>query len=426
MEHSSNKPNRPLYIVLAILISCALWLYVRSVDTQDRTSTITKIPVTFVGEDVLNSNGLMLLDPGEQTVNLTVQGRWGILSQLRRDNIAIQVDLSGIQTEGEYSRAYDIIWPGNVSTNSFALVGRDPFYVPVRVVKRASREVEVRGVFLGSVAEGYQCGAFTFQPETVEVTGPEHDIAQVAYAQVTLNREGLTDTVREDMEYTLMGLDGQSIENDVVKASPATVNVTMPVAIAKEMPLTIDFIPGGGISGGDDPHLVWSMEPSSVTLVGSESDLAAYGKSISVASIDLAKTAMPLDKEFTIPLGDEVENLTGISKARVKLDVKDMEVREFSTENIEILNSPGNVRVSLVTKSLTVRVRGTAEALDQIMPQQNLQVRVDLDDLSAIPDGQSPVPATVTLLGVEGAGVIGEGYTVTIRASGAGQIGGGR
>lgn len=422
MEHSS-KPNKPLYIVLAILISCALWLYVRSVDTQDRTSTITKIPVTFVGEDVLNSNGLMLAGPQDQSVNLTVQGRWGIISQLRRDNIAIQVDLSGIKTEGEYSRAYDITWPGNVSANSFALVGRDPFYVSVNVVKRVSREVEVRGVFLGSVADGYQSGGFTFLPETVELTGPEADIAQVAYAQVTLDRQDLTDTVREDMPYILIGQDGQPLESETVKASPATVAVTMPVAMAKELPLTVDFIPGGGITGGDDPHLVWSMEPTSITLLGRESDLAAYGNSICVAAIDLAKVALPLEKEFAIPLGEEVENLTGISKVKVKLDVKDLEVREFSTENIDIINSSGDISASLVTQSLTVRVRGTAAALDQIMPQQNLQVRVDLDDLSAIPDGQSPVPATVTLLGVDGAGVVGE-YTVTVKVSGAGQIGG--
>lgn len=422
MEHSS-KPNKPLYIVLAILISCALWLYVRSVDTQDRTSTITKIPVTFVGEDVLNSNGLMLAGPQDQSVNLTVQGRWGIISQLRRDNIAIQVDLSGIKTEGEYSRAYDITWPGNVSANSFALVGRDPFYVSVNVVKRVSREVEVRGVFLGSVADGYQSGGFTFLPETVELTGPEADIAQVAYAQVTLDRQDLTDTVREDMPYILIGQDGQPLESETVKASPATVAVTMPVAMAKELPLTVDFIPGGGITGGDDPHLVWSMEPTSITLLGRESDLAAYGNSICVAAIDLAKVALPLEKEFAIPLGEEVENLTGISKVKVKLDVKDLEVREFSTENIDIINSSGDISASLVTQSLTVRVRGTASALDQIMPQQNLQVRVDLDDLSAIPDGQSPVPATVTLLGVDGAGVVGE-YTVTVKVSGAGQIGG--
>lgn len=424
MEHNSSKPNKPLYIVLAILISCALWLYVRSVDTQDRTSTITKIPVTFVGEDVLNSNGLMLAQDQDQSVSLTVQGRWGIISQLRRDNIAIQVDLSSIKTEGEYSRAYDITWPGNVSSNSFALVGRDPFYVSVNVVKRVSREVEVRGVFLGSVADGYQSGGFTFLPETVELTGPEADIAQVAYAQVTLDRKDLTDTVREDMPYVLIGQDGQPLESETVKASPATVAMTMPVAMAKELPLTVDFIPGGGVTGGDDPHLVWSMEPTSITLLGSESDLAAYGNSICVAAIDLSKAALPMEKEFAIPLGEEVENLTGISKVKVKLEGKDLEVREFSTENIDIINS-GGISASLVTQSLTVRVRGTAAALDQIMPQQNLQVRVDLDDLSAIPDGQSPVPASVTLLGVDGAGVVGE-YTVTVKISGAGQIGGNR
>ena len=421
----SNQPNKPLYIALAILISCALWFYVRSVDTQDRTQTVSHIPVTFVGEDVLNSNGLMLVGDRDQTVSLTVRGRWGVLSQLRRDNIAIQVDLSRIGAEGEYSQTYDIAWPGNVSASSVALVSREPFYVPITVVKRVSREVELRGVFLGSVAEGYQSGPFSFQPETVEITGPETELSQIAYAQVTLNRENLTDTVREEMEYVLIGLDGSVVKSENIKAALPTVTVTLPVTEARELPLTVDFIPGGGITGADDPHLVWSIEPASITVMGSEGDLAVYGDSLSVATIDLAKATLPLETEFPIPLGDEVENLTGISRAKVKVDVQGMEVREFSTSNIELVNSPGDIDVSVVTQSLTVRVRGTAQALDQIMPQQNLLVRVDLADLSAIPDGQSPVAATVSLLGVEDAGVVGDGYTVTIRAVGAGQIGGG-
>ena len=423
MEKNSSKPNKPLYIVLAVLIACALWFYVRSVDTQDRTQTITKIPVTFVGEDVLNSNGLMLVSEGGQTVDLTVQGRWSIISQLRRDNIAIQVDLSRIETEGEYSRAYDITWPGNLSTSSFALMGREPFYVPVTVARRVTREVELRGVFQGSVADGYEVGAFTFQPETVELTGAEDDVAQVAYAQVTLNREGLTDTVREEMGYTLIGPDGAVVENENLKTNLPTVTMTLPVTMVKEFPLTLDFIPGGGLTGANDPHLTWSMEPTSVTLRGSERDLAVYGDAISVTTIDLSKTSLPLEKEFSIPLGEEVESATGITKVTVKMEAKDLEVREFSTGNIELVNIPAGVSASLVTQSLTVRVRGTAAALDQITPQQ-IQVRVDLADMSSRPDGQSTVDATATLLGVEGAGVVGEGYTVSIRTVGAGQIGG--
>ena len=420
----SNKPNKPLYIVLAIFISCALWFYVRSVDTQDRIQTITNIPVTFVGEDVLNSNGLMLMNEADQTVSLTVQGRWSIISQLRRDNIAIQVDLSRILTEGEYSRAYDIIWPGNLSTSSFALMERDPFYVPVSVARRVTQEVEIKGVFQGSVADGYEAGDFSFQPETLSITGPEEAVARVHHAQVILNREGLTDTVREEVEYVLIGHDGAVIEDETIKTALPTVTVTLPVTVTRELPLSVDFIPGGGITGESDLRLVWSIEPKTITLKGSESDLAAYGQSISVATIDLSKTSLPLDKEFTIPLGDEVESVTGITKVRVNVDAKGLEVREFSTGNIELVNIPTGVSASLVTRSLTVRVRGTAEALDQIMPQQHLQVRVDLADMSSRPDGQSTAEATVNLLGVEGAGVVGEGYTVSIRTTGAGQIGG--
>lgn len=416
-----KKPNKPLYIALAIVIACALWFYVRSVDDSDRTNTIYNIPVTFVGEDVLNSNGLMLVDAGRESVNITVQGRWSVISQLRRDNIVVQADVSRIASEGEYQRAYDIVWPNTVSTGSFDLVNRDPFYVSVTVAKRATQSVEIRGVFLGSVADGFQAEEFSFQPATVEISGAEADTARVAYAQVTLNREGLRETVREDMPYILVGQDGEPIEAKGLTASPETVNMTLPVVMVKEVPLDVDFIAGGGVSGGEDPHVEYTIEPSSIMLSGSEADLAAY-TTIDLGAIDLSKVISKENFTFAVPIGQEVENVSGVQEAKVTVSVKGLEVREFQAEDIELIN-PNRADATLITKSLTVQVRGEKEALDQILPQY-IRVSVDLSDLSAIPDGQSLVPAKVSLVGVADAGVIGE-YKVAVDInSGAGQIGG--
>lgn len=416
-----KKPNKPLYIALAIIIACGLWFYVRSVDTSDRTNTIYNIPVTFVGEDVLNSNGLMLVDDGRESVTITVQGRWSVISQLRRDNVVIQVDLSRIASEGEYQRAYDIIWPNTVSPSNFDLVDRNPFYVSVTVAKRATQTVEIRGVFLGSVAEGFQAEEFSFQPATVEISGSEADTARVAYAQVTLNRTELRETIREDMPYILVGQDGQPIEAKGLSASPETVNVTLPVVMVKEVPLSVDFIAGGGVTDGEDEHVEYTIEPSSIMLSGSESDLAAY-TTIDLGSIDLSKVISKENFTFAVPIGQDVENVSGVQEAKVTVSVKDLEVREFQAENIELIN-PNRADARLITKSLTVQVRGEKEALDQVLSQY-IRVTVDLSDLSAIPDGQSLVPAKVSLVGVADAGVIGE-YKVAVDInSGAGQIGG--
>lgn len=421
MEKTGKKPNKPLYIALSIVIACTLWLYVRNVDTQDRTQTISNIPVTFVGENVLNANGLMLAGDGRETVSLTVQGRWSVISRLRRDNITVQVDLSRLTEVGETRRAYDIIWPSDVSTNSFDLINRDPFYVPVTIAKRTSQSVEVRGSFKGNVAEGYQSGEFSFQPATVEISGSQADVARVAYALVTMNREDLRETVREDMPYVLVDQDGQPIENTSLTATPDTVNVTLPVVMVKEVPLTVDLLPGGGVTGAEDSHVKVTVEPSSVMLSGSEADLAGYS-SISLGSIDLSKVISTENYTFPIPLDQEVENISGVQEARVTVSVQGLDTATFETENIELVN-PNHVDARLVTKSLQVQVRGQKDALEQILPQY-IKVVVDLSDLSFVPDGQSLVPAKVSLMGVADAGVIGEYKVSVFIGSGAAQIGG--
>lgn len=405
MENSGKTPNKALYIVLSIVVACALWLYVRNVDNPDRKLTISNIPVTFVGEDVLNSNGLMLTQETKASIVLEVQGKWSILSRLRRDNITVTADLSRIVAEGGHNLAYDIAWPNTVSASSISVLDRDPFYVPVTVTKRSTQSVEVRGVFTGNVAKGYQAGEFSFQPEKIELSGEEAAVAQVAYAQVTVNRKDLDESVREEMSYVLIGQDGEVIEDKSLTASPATVNVSLPVVVVKEVPLTVDFTPGGGVAGVEDTHLKYEIEPASIVLSGDEDDLAAY-TAINLGAIDLAKVVGTGRFTFPIPLGQNVENVSGVEEATVTVTVQGLETVTLETPNIEIINVPEGYTATPVTQSIKVQVRGTEEALERVLPQY-IQVVVDLKGLS-LPAGQNSQTAKVSINGVTDAGVIGE------------------
>lgn len=404
--------SKPLYIVLSIIIACALWLYVRNVDNPETKIPVKNIPVTLVGEDILNDNNLMLVSGRRSTVNLEFQGKWSVVSRLRRDNITITADLSRITGPGEYNLAYEINTPNGVSQNNVSVIDRDPFYITVEVSRRTSNQIELRGVFTGSVAKGYQAGEFTFQPAAIEVSGEETQVAQVAYAQVTLNREELSETVKEEMSYTLIGQDGNPIENDGLITTPATVGVTLPVVMVKEVPLTVDFTPGGGVTGEDTQHLKYEISPQSIVLAGDEKELAAY-TSIPLGSIDLSKVIRGDTFTFPIPIGQEVENVSGVQEATVEVKVEGLETRTFETENIEIIGDPEGV-AELVTQSLQVQVRGSTEALDMILPQY-IRVVVDLEDLT-LPAGQNSVTPKVTLTGVADAGVIGD-YKVSISLS---------
>lgn len=412
MEKSSRKGSKPLYIVLSIVIAVCLWAYVRNVDNSDRQVTYSNIPVTFVGEDVLNSKGLMLVSgSGKGTISLELQGKWDVLSRLRRDNITITAELSRISAEGEYNLAYDIALPNTVSSDSVSVLDRNPFYVSVSVTKRETRQIPLKGVFTGSVAKGYQAEEFVFQPSAIEISGEIDLVNQVAYAQVELNRENLAETVREEMSYTLMDADGQPIEDKAVSASPATVGVTLPVVMVKEVPLTVDLISGGGAQA-DSENVEVSFSPETIMLSGSEDDLAAY-TSINLGSVDLAKVIGSDTFTFPVPLGQEVQNVSGVQEAQVKVTVKGLSTLTLETDDIEIINAPAGV-VTPVTQSLQVQIRGTEEALEQVLPQY-IRVVVDLKD-QTLPAGQNVVTAKVTLNGIAEAGVIGE-YKVSIHLS---------
>lgn len=182
-------------------------------------------------------------------------------------------------------------------------------------------------------------------------------------------------------------------------------NVSLPVVMVKEVPLTVDFTPGGGVIGEEDKHLECEIEPSSIVLSGSEDDLAAY-TAINLGAIELSKVVGTGTFTFPIPLGQDVENVSGVEEATVKVTVRGLETITLETSNIEIVNVPKGYTATPVTQSIKVQVRGTEEALERVLPQY-IQVVVDLKDLS-LPKGQNIQTAKVNLNGVTYAGVIGE------------------
>ena len=80
---SKISNSKAAYMVLAIVCSIALWLYVDIVEAPKSTTTVSNIPVTFVGEDALEQEGLMIVDGSEITVSLKLEGPRSAISQVK-------------------------------------------------------------------------------------------------------------------------------------------------------------------------------------------------------------------------------------------------------------------------------------------------------------------------------------------------------
>ncbi len=259
------KKNKIVSILLSLVIAVCLWIYVVSTVTPDDSQWIYNIPVTFTNEDGLFSDRDLVLSSGrDATVDIRLYGKRQDLLKLDNTNITITADLSQVTGAGDWRLPYEIEFPETVTSSDIKVESRSKYYISVTVDKLATKEVEVRAVFQGDVAEGYTQEAIELEYDSIEVSGPKDLVDSVAWAQVVLERTNVSKTVSDTLSFTLMDEDGNEIESDELKCSVNNVSidkigVMMPVNMVKEVPLRVDFIEGGGATVD---HAVWDISPS--------------------------------------------------------------------------------------------------------------------------------------------------------------------
>lgn len=406
--------SKALYVVLSILIAVSLWLYVVSLDGNEKEQNIMNIPVTFTGVEVLESRGLMVVGQ-PPTVNLRVRAELSTLASLGRDSVMLTVDVSKISAPNEYTMGYSF---SHSASGSVELVGSSSNNVTFEVARYTTREIEIQGMFLGSVAEGYLAGDnedFTFSPGTLTVSGQVSQVNQISHVRVTLFGENLTESISGEKPYELISNSGEVLQNLDVTFGSETIYTTFPILATAEVPLTVSMIHGGG-SNSQNVH--WELHPKSITVAGERAAVDSL-QEIRLRSIDLSSVRNGDVLVYDIPLADELVNISGNTEATVTVSFEGLESKVVTTRRISYIHAPNDWKVRIITQEIPVEVRGTPEALAEI-EGDNIRVVVDLDELYNPTTGQFTLSSEVYLDNVgSDAGVMGSDsdYRVVIALS---------
>lgn len=412
--------SKALYIFLSVVIAIALWFYVTSLDGNEDTQTINNIPITFVGAENLERQGLMIVG-NTPTASVRVKAAPMVLAKLNSDNIKLTVNVSTIEEAAQYTMAYTASLPSGVSSSQVQFVSGATGNVSFTVARYSTREVELRGEFVGTVAEGFLPGAadeFIFSPGKLTISGQAELVNQVAYAKVVIDGTELTESVSGDYPYQLIGASGDVLEGLDIECESETVYVTYPILATAEIPLTVKFIPGGGVS---EQTMTYKLSADSITVAGSKDAVSAIQKdgSLTITTVDLATVHDGDVISCTIPLADELTNISGITEVTVTIRLSSsLHSKTIEATKIEYINLPEGWNASIVTKVLAVEVRGSAELLKDIT-EENVRVAVDLKDINLVA-GQYTVAADVYLDSVGSAdqiGVVGTDYKVVVTIS---------
>ena len=395
--------NRIFWMVISLLAYLAIWVYITSVDSDEYKQTFRGVRVELVGEETLReSKGLVVTDLDTNSVTVDLVGPRRVIASLDADDIVAQVDVSKLSQAAYTSLQYTLTYPDKTDTGSIQTARKSPETVNFMVSAQTSKTIQVRGSFEGQLGEGYTAEIPVFEPSTITIYGPEAYIRDVSYAWVTFGKDNIESTYTVDTGFTLMNQNGEECSTTGITCSTDVVTATLPLLTKKEVLLSVDLIEGAGAT---TKNTKVTIEPESVTLAGDSSILDGLNK-ITIATIDLTDFGRSFTDTYTIPLNDEIRNLTGISEATVTVEIVGLETRNFTVKNFRCTNVADGYEAEIISESITVTLRGPAAQLDQIQPE-NLQAVADLIDYKGSTGAYMP-EVKIYVDGFTDVGAIGE------------------
>lgn len=400
------RESKWLYVLLSILIATAFWMSVRAGEDPEMEHRVRGIPVTVAGDRMLETQGLMVDTVSHDEVALTWKGSWRDIGQLDKNSVSVTLDMSRISEPGTYEMEYTVNYPSTIASSAISLQSGDPEKITVTVSKIYSDTFEIQPLLKGSVASGYQAGEFVVEPEQVLISGTQEKVDLIHQVQVVLEQKELSESFAGELPLRLLDANGNELDHSDLRLTVDTAYVRLPVVVVKEIPLKLEFKDGGGATEAD---VKYEISPESIVVSGPEEDMLHLNE-LTIGSIDLAQVMDTITKDFPIYLPAELENVSGVSDARVTLSVTGLSTRAFEVKNIELINVPKGYSASLTTQVRTIVLRGAKKELDKVNASQ-IQIVADLSGLSTA-TGSYNVPVRVYVYTDGDVGVIGQNNVV--------------
>lgn len=395
--------SRSFWMIVSLLASLAIWVYVTSMESTEFTQTFYGVEVELVGEDNLRDNkNMVITDLDTSTVTVRITGPRRIVAGLDASDLKACVDVSKLSRSAYTTQQYYISYPDGTDTTNINDSNKSPSTVSFMVSPLNTKTIQVRGSFDGSLAEGYTAETPVFEPATITVAGADANLKDVSYAWVTFGKDNVDSTYKVETGFTLMNEQGEECSTVGLTCSEDVVTATLPLLLVKEVPLSVDVIEGAGATKANTKI---KIEPDGITLAGDSATLTGMNKLV-LDTIDLSDFEKTFSMTYTIPIDNEMNNLTGVTEAKVTVEIVGLETKIFKVKNISCINVTEGYTAEIISESIDVVMRGTAEQLSQLKGD-NIRAVADLTDYNES-TGQFMPSVKIIVDGSTEVGAVGE------------------
>lgn len=370
--------------ILAVVFAFILWLVVYNTDDPTVTVSYTTNVTVENASAVTEMNKCYEVLNGTNTVTFAVTAKRSVLNKLEDTDFTAVADMNRMIVNEEGDEANVPIEITSKRSNSSLKYNGKNKYLEVSLEDLMKRRFIITADTSGKVADGYALGEVTVtNPNVLNVSGPASIVNKIDSVVATIDVEGMSMNLSDNVIPALYDADGQEIDTTKLKLSNTTVTISAKILSVKEIPLVFST---AGAPYGDYRVVEISSKPETVKVKGSStilnplSSLTIPGDVLNVSGAreDITTT---IDISEYLPDGVELVNASDATvTVTVRIEAYESKKFNLNTSQITVDGLDTNYDLSFEQSTVDVTVSGLKDNLNVLTVSQ-LSASIDVTDL---------------------------------------------
>ncbi len=363
--------------IICVVAAVIVWFYVSGEQSITYEKEFRGVEIKY-NMGALNEKGYTIIGGKNTTVDVTVTGTRREVNNIEAEDIVATVDLSKINTSGEYPVEIEVTAPGNTNVKD-VYPYELKLYIDTPTKKSFKVDVNAHNVAMSDST--LKIRKYLLSVDEVWVTGPEEEVNKIAGAKVDLDFSGerISDSVsRSGVTIKLYDKEGKTYTNAYVETDETETNVDVIVNKYVTVPVKAKY---SGRFSAKDAGYSEKIQPSEISIKGTPETISGITY-IETAEIDAdVISGERFEKEVSLsyPVGVEADG-TVPSNVSVSLERTNGRIA-VTTPNILFINDSEMLNYTIKEESVKVIFSGNLGDIERLN-QRNVYMIADLGGIN--------------------------------------------
>ncbi len=406
--------NQLSSVLLALLLGAIIWSVATGEENPNRQGSFFDLPITVVNLP----DGMVVLQQSASKVTIKVHAPQASWNQLSSSSFRVLADLSKLGPG-----LHQVPVTVQPADPNVAIDSVEPKAIGVRLEPLKARTFNVRTEILDAAPVGFAAKTPVVVPPQVTVSGPGVLVDQITEVGADVFLRGAKAPFDREVALVARDAQGNAVKDVTITPSAVTVSVQVEQRVGYKDVSVRAMVKGAPTAGYWVSNI--TVDPSTVTVVGSADALGKMPGYLETLPIDVTGATSDVTKRttFSLPDGVSVLNSGGVA---VQVSVTPILGGQTVRRKILVQGLRPGLIAAASPDSVDVILSGPVPTLQGLQPT-DVQVVVDATDKSAgtyqfrprvpiVPDGlkvQSIVPDTVVVTIAEAKSLITPTVTLT-------------